>query len=399
MDVKGRDRGPRIRNLEDLADVNASRVLVRLDLAGLGSVVEATADFRLLGAYSTIDWLLERGARVAIAAHDGVPQDIETSHRSLSTFKKMMERVLGLSVVVADGCLGDPVRTALDSLRPRSVLLLENLLTQPGEAAGDSNFADLLRSPFSHYVNDAFAASHLPWASMVRVPERMARDRVAAGRGMQTEIDALSCLMNRPDKPFVAVVAGRCLMTNLGSVERLLDRSDRLVCGGDVALAMLALRGCGVGWACLDDRCLTVAAHAVSMAADRGSELVLPTDLMVEGFERPVAVADVAAEARVLDLGPVSIERLQKVIEEAQTVFWYGNMAPTVGAGDGESDRAVATALGRARGYSVAAGYETVARIGDQTVIDGISHLASGGPAALALIGGDSLPALRALEI
>ncbi len=381
----------KLRCLEDLADVDGARVLVRTDLRDLGTVMSPADDFRLLGTLSTVDWLLEHGARVAVCS---TVQDAG----SLRSAVELIRKVWGMDVQFVADALDGSVSTKLGSTANRAVLLLENLATHPGEATGDDTFARRLMQPFTHFVADGFAAVCERSASVATVPSMLPRDRVAAGRSMQVEVDALACLMNRADRPFVSVVAGRCLKTKLSAVERLLERSDRLVCGGDVALALLSVGGHDVGRSCLDDACLDAAARVRDQAAAGSVELVLPVDLVVEGHPEPRPVQEVAPEAHVLDMGPRSLEQATAAVSDAHTAFWYGQMAPSDGTADPASDHAVARAMGEVYGYSVTAGMEVLTRLAGTDLAGRLSHVASGGQAALALIGGERLPGLVPLE-
>jgi len=381
----------KLRCLEDLADLDGARVLVRTDLRDLGTVISPADDFRVLGTLSTVDWLLEHGSRVAVCS-------TLRDAGSLQTVAEVLRKVWSVDVQFVADALDESVSTKLGSMARRAVLLLENLATHPGEATGDDGFARRLMEPFTHFVADGFAATCERSASVETVPTMMPRDRVAAGRSMQVEVDALACLMNREDRPFVAVVAGRCLKTKLSAVERLLDRSDRVVCGGDVALALLSVGGHDVGRSCLDDACLDAAARVRDRAAAGSVELVLPVDLVVEGHPEPRPVAEVVPEAHVLDIGPRSLERAAAAISDARTAFWYGQMAPSDGSTDPASDRAVARAMGEVNGYSVTAGMEVLTRLAGTDLAARLSHVASGGQAALAFIGGERLPGLVPLE-
>jgi phosphoglycerate kinase len=380
-----------LRCLEDLADVDGARVLVRTDLRDLGTVMSPADDFRLLGTLSTVGWLQAHGARVAVCS--SIPEG-----ESLRSTVTVLRKVWSMDVQFVDDALDESMATKLSSMPDHGVLLLENLAVHSGEASGDDAFARRLMDPFTHYVSDGFAVTCERTASVETVPAMLPRDRAVAGRSMQVEVDALVCLMNREDRPFVAVVAGRCLETKLSAVTRLLERSDRLVCGGDVALAMLSVGGHDVGRSCLDDACLDAATRVREQAAARSVELVLPVDLVVEGHAEPLPVGDVAPDAHVLDVGPRTLAAAAAAVSNAHTAFWYGQMAPSGGSADPASDHAVARAMGEVPGYSVTAGMEMLSRLAGTDLAARISHVATGGQAALAFIGGERLPGLVPLE-
>jgi phosphoglycerate kinase len=380
-----------LRGLEDLDELEGARVLVRTDLRQLGAVMPPSEDFRLLGTLSTLDWLRERGASVALCST--VPGE-----DTLQPTVELLRAVWGMDVQLVQDALAGNLPTRLESLSGRGVLLLENLASHDDELRGDEEFARRLMAPFTHYVSDGFASCHERHASVAVIPAMLPEDRAAAGRSLQVEVDALTCLMNREDRPFVTVVAGRCLQHKLSAVERLLERSDRLVCGGDVALAMLSVDGHDVGRSCLDATCLDAARKVRERAAAGAVQLVVPVDLFVEGHDRPLPVAEVDPEARVLDVGPRSLEAAATALDGAHTAFWYGQMAPSDGRSDPASDHAVARAMTGVHGYSVSAGMEILSRLAGTDLAQHISHVASGGQAALAYIGGERLPGLVPLE-
>jgi phosphoglycerate kinase len=161
---------------------------------------------------------------------------------------------------------------------------------------------------------------------------------------------------------------------------------------------MLSVGGHDVGRSCLDDACLDAAARVREQAAARSVELVLPVDLVVEGHAEPLPVGDVAPDARVLDVGPRTLAAAAAAVSNAHTAFWYGQMAPSGGSADPASDHAVARAMGEVPGYSVTAGMEMLSRLAGTDLAARISHVASGGQAALAFIGGERLPGLVPLE-
>lgn len=381
----------KLRCLEDLAELDGARVLVRTDLRDLGAAMSPADDFRLLGTLSTVDWLQERGARVAVCS-------TLRDAASLRSAAEVLRKVWSMDVQFMPDALDASVPTVLGSMAGRAVLLLENLAFHPEEATGEDAFARRLMEPFTHFVSDSFAATCDRAASVETIPAMLARDRVAAGRSMQVEVDALACLMNRDDRPFVSVVAGRCLKTKLSAVERLVERSDRVVCGGDVGLALLSVGGHDLGGSCLDDACLDAAIRVRDQAAAGSVELVLPVDLAVEGHPEPRPVEEVPPEAHVVDIGPRSLERAAAVLSDAHTAFWYGQMAPSDGTDDPASDHAVARAMGEVHGYSVTAGMEILMRLAGTGLARRLSHVSSGGQAALSFIGGERLPGLVPLE-
>lgn len=384
----------RVRCLEDLTALEGARVLLRIDLERFGEISAPVDDPRFLGTFTTVDWLLERGARIVMcAAQEDLPGP------SMAGFSNPLASVLGRAVEVLPVGVGEPVAAALAEQPPDRLLLLGNLAAEPGGAGGHAAFSDRLAVLFSHYVDDAFAAAHLESELVKEVATRFPDGRRAIGRAMQTEVDALACLMNRPDRPNVAVLGGRVTARRLAAARALTARTDRFGAVGELGLALAAARGtsqvCGADHPDLEASVVRL----LQLARELDVELVLPSDVRVGRARRAVAVDRLTSSSRPVDVGPATLEAVRSLFHDAETAFWCGTttIGDDLGASRG-GDKALARALGSVPGFSVVAGLETADRVGGFRRLGGVSHVVSGCEAALAFIAGERLPGLAIME-
>lgn len=386
--------------LADLDGIEGARVLTRLDLNVPIADGEVQDDTRIVAALPTLDWLSERASVIAACSHLGKAKGAPDPAYSLAPVAPVLAEALGREVRFVEDCLDETIATA----EPGTLLLLENLRFHPGEKADDPDFAARLTAPFTHYVNDAFGTAHRAHASVSAAPRRFAHGKKAAGFLMEREVAALSRVVTDPEQPFVAVVGGAKISTKTAPLEALLDRVQTLLIGGGMANTFLKAQGHRIGRSLVEDEMLATARAVMDKAAERGIELLIPTDVVVaDGLDNPARVEVVAADAipadlMVVDLGPRSRERCASALAGAKTVFWNGPMGVFEVDAFAKGTLAIATAMAESSGFTVVGGGESVLAIRRAGVVDRIGHVSTGGGASLSFLTGDMLPALAALE-
>jgi phosphoglycerate kinase len=387
----------------DLGHLNGRRVFVRVDfnvpLASAGEVLDAT---RLQEALPTIRELTAAGAKLLLASHCGRPKGAPDPKYSLRPVAAKLAELLGRPVRFAEDCVGEAAEKAAAELAPGEVVLLENLRFHAGETRNDPAFADQLAALAEVYVDDAFGAAHRAHASVVGVPERLARK--AAGRLLEKEVHALGRLLGEPERPFVVLLGGAKIEDKIETLENLLPRLNVLLLGGGMANTFLAALGNDLAASLFEADKAEVARDILRRAKDLGIQVLLPTDVVVTddlanpGRVETVAVDRVPAGTKAVDVGPATREAFAAAIAQARTLFWNGPLGvfekPPFDAGT----RAVAEALARCPGFSVIGGGETVAAVHQAGVTDRIGHVSTGGGASLELLAGKILPGVAVLS-
>jgi phosphoglycerate kinase len=389
-----------VRTLADLGDLEGKRVLVRVDFnVPLDNGVVAD-DTRIRAALPTIDELRRRGARVVLVSHLGRPKDREPE-LSLRPAANRLAELTGADVTLAPGVVGDDVSAFVDNLSPGDILVLENIRYGPGETANDSELAAALARLGDVYVNDAFGAAHRAHASTEGVA-RLLPER-AAGLLLQSEVSALSGVLEDPARPLVAVLGGAKVSDKIAVIDRFREVADTLLIGGAMCFPFFAASGHSVGASLCAAEDVELARSTLQSDADARARLELPGDLVIAGRmeadadSKTIDGVDVPDDWMGLDIGPRTAQAYAETIAGAGTVFWNGPMGAFELEPFAAGTRAVAQAVADAPGTTIVGGGDSAAALQRFGLADQVTHLSTGGGASLELIEGKKLPGVEAL--
>jgi phosphoglycerate kinase len=383
------------------ADVSGKRVLLRNDFNVPIEDGRITDDLRLRAALPTLRWLLERRARVVSCSHLGRPKGKWDERYTLEPVAAALGKLLGKEVTFIDDVVGERARAAAAALPDGEVLLLQNLRFEPGEEAGDPEFADRLAALGEVYADDAFGAAHRAHASVVGVAERLP---AYAGFLLAGEVRELKGLLEEPQRPFVALLGGSKVSDKLEVLGNLVDRVDKLLIGGGMCFTLLAAEGYEVGDSLVERDQLGAVRDLTSRARDQGVGILLPTDVEVaDAFDRDAAHRTVPSSGIQpgwlgLDIGPRTAQAFAAEIQSARTVFWNGPMGVFEWPAFAHGTRVVAEAVASTGAYTVVGGGDSAAALAQAGLADRVDHLSTGGGASLELLEGKTLPGVAAIR-
>jgi len=378
-------------------DLRDKRVLIREDLNVPVQNGVVTSDARIRASLPTIRHALEQNARVFILSHLGRPQEGKYDE-SLS---------LAPVAVRLSELLGKPVQLRKDWLdgvdcQPGHAVLCENVRFNKGEKKDDEKLARKMAALCDVFVMDAFGTAHRAEASTHGVAKFA--QVASAGPLLVGELEALERALEKPARPLVAIVGGSKVSTKLTVLESLLERVDKLIVGGGIANTFLAATGVGVGKSLHEAEMLDVARRLMAKAKERGTEIPLPTDVVVAKEFAATAHADVRTihdvrgDEMILDIGPDTADRFAELLQSAGTIVWNGPVGVFEFEQFGEGTRTIANAIDRSKAFSLAGGGDTLAAIEKYNIEDGISYISTGGGAFLEFVEGKTLPAVAMLE-
>jgi len=381
-------------------DLKGKTALVRVDFnVPRDKSGNITDDTRIRAAIPTLEALLRAGARPVCLTHLGRPDGEVHEDARVDAIGVRLGELMGRTILKLDESTGPAVRAAIHAAPQDQIVLLENVRFHPGETKGDPALARAFADLGDVFVNDAFGASHRAHASVSGIAAYLPS---AAGLLLEAEVQAFDRVLNQPARPFVAILGGAKVSDKLSVIENLLDKVDALLVGGGMAYTFLAAQGHSVGKSLVELDRLDTCKQALAKAAAKGVQLMLPSDHVVADrfaadAHAEVCGIDIPADRMALDIGPKTQARYAEAIEAAHTVVWNGPMGVFEMEAFRAGTAAVGHALGRAQGYTVVGGGDSVAAIALLGLESAVDHISTGGGASLELLEGKVLPGIAAL--
>ncbi|MSQ13929.1 MAG: phosphoglycerate kinase [Dehalococcoidia bacterium] len=400
-----------IKTLKDV-QVAGKRVLVRVDYNVINSEGGPVASLsRLRASLPTIAYLVQHNAKVVLCSHLGRPGGKMVEGWSLLPVRNELQKLLGMSVAFAGDCVGPVAQTAVATLKPGQVLLLENVRFHPGDEKNSPDFARDLASLADLFVEDGFGVVHRSHASTVGVAQHLPS---VAGLLLEKELAMLSHVLDNPRRPLVAIMGGAKISDKVAVVESLLNRVDALAIGGGMAATFFRAKGWATGASLVEADAIPFAGKAMQQAQARGVKLLLPTDVVVTllpasakdpsklkgDVATQVVPADhVPAGCAIVDVGPATIEAFSAELRRAKTVFWNGPMGIFEVPAFSHGTRKLVDELTGLKDVTTIVGGGSTAEVVEALGVEGrFSHVSTGGGATLECLAGQELPGVAALK-
>lgn len=388
-------------------EIAGKRIFLRCDLNVPIRDGAITDDGRIRASLPTINFLLDGGASIIIGAHLGRPKGEVNPALSLAPVAKRLGELLGREIQFSGQVIGDSVVATANNLRAGQVFLLENLRFISAETSKDGNergeFARKIAALVEGYVGDGFGAVHRKHASVFDLPKLLPH---APGFLISAEVEILKKLTHSPLRPYGVVLGGAKVSEKIGVISNLIEKVDLLAIGGGMAFTFLAAQGRDIGNSLVERDLIESVKELISRAAEKGVELLLPTDIVVgatfsaDATPTLVDVGSIPKDQMGMDIGPVSAETFSRAIMRCQTVFWNGPMGvfefPNFAAGT----KVIAEALTKVAGISVVGGGDSAAAVRALGFADSdFGYISTGGGASLEYLEGKELPGLQALDL
>jgi len=405
-----------------VADINVKgkRVLMRVDFnVPQDDQGNITSDDRIVKALPTIKKVLDGGASLILMSHLGRPEGKRDEAYTLAPVAKRLSELLGKPVVFANDCIGPDVQAKANALKAGDVLLLENLRFHKEETIKDKaakedeqlrkakdGFAQQLADLADIYVDDAFGTAHRDNASMYTVPVLMKGKLRVTGFLVEKELKFLGDTVQKPKRPFVAILGGAKVSDKLGVIENLLDKVDMILIGGAMAFTFLKAKGQSIGESLCEDDFLDKANELLKRAEDVGHEIVLQVDAVIAqevkaGAPHKVVKGSIDEGWRGLDIGPETQKLFAEKILKAKTIVWNGPMGVFEMPPFDEGTKAVAIAVAKATekgARSVIGGGDSASAIKKLGLENKVSHVSTGGGASLEFLEGKKFKCIEILD-
>jgi phosphoglycerate kinase len=422
-----------IRNI----DIKNKTVLLRaeLDAPLTADGKKVMSDFRLLNNVPTIRALLNADCRIVIIGKLGRPNNQVNPKMSLAPVATRLEKLLNHPITFVDDCIGEKVSKTTANLKPKQIVMLENIRFHKGEDDNDEDFAKALAAD-SHaqvFVQDCFASAHHIGASMDAVTHYLPS---VAGLSIEKEVDTITSVMQEPKRPLMAIIGGAKVADKIEILDRFIEIADFVAIGGALANPFFVAQGIEIGNSMYDESELKVAKTVLKRAAAEAKKrpfvFSMPHDVIVSEWvdkTAPTRLVDVGsnsfaditaypkrvstkatkvqAKERILDIGPFSAAFIAGGVQLAKTVVWNGTMGVTetpslqgpIGPTAHGTETVIEALLGELghKPFVVVGGGDTVGYIETRGLIKAFGHVSTGGGASLELMAGHKLPGIEAL--
>ena len=393
-------------HLEEL-EVKGKRVFLRCDLNVPLKDGVIKDDGRIRASLPTIQFLLDQGASLVIAAHLGRPKGEAKPELSLAPVATRLGELLGMPIKFATAVTGPEVTAAANSLIPGEILLLENIRFSAAETSKEESERSVLASELAKladaYVGDGFGAVHRKHASVYDLPKLLPN---AAGYLVSAEVEVLKKLTQNPDRPYGVVLGGAKVSDKIGVIANLIEKVNVIAIGGGMLFTFLAAQGKEIGTSLVEVDLIPTVKELLDRAKANGVELLLPTDILVApafAADSPATLVSadaIPADQMGLDIGPETAAAFAKAITGCKTVFWNGPMGVFEFAAFSGGTKEVASALTKVAGLCVVGGGDSAAAVRALGFADSdFGYISTGGGASLEYLEGKELPGLVALGI
>ena len=382
-------------------------VLMRVDFnVPLDADLNITDDTRIVTAIPTIRKVLSDGGALILMTHIGRPKGKVVDKYSVKHIVPYLSQLLETEVKFPGDCIGSSVEKMAKALKPREVMMLENLRFYPEEEENDEGFAKKLAKLGDVYIMNAFGTAHRAHASTYMIAKSFPEDKML-GYLIESEINNINRVLNKGERPFTAIIGGSKVSTKIDIIRALISKVDNLIIGGGIAFTFIKAMGGKVGDSLVEEDYLDVAKEIIEKAAKSNVKLVLPTDcLIADKFDKNAQIKHVKINAipdgwMGLDIGIKSAETFKKVIENSKTILWNGPMG--VFEFDHFCNGTIKIALATARStdfgaFSLVGGGDSIAALNKYGLAHKISYVSTAGGALLEYIEGRELPSLRAIK-
>ena len=386
-------------------DLKNKLILVRVDLnlPVVNGVVQD--ETRLQSVLPTIQEIIKKGGKVVLCSHFGRPNGEYNKKYSLKPLIEPLSKALNCPIDFSPTCIGPEAEELKNNLKEGQTLLLENLRFHKGEEANDKDFSKELTLGIDYFVNDAFSCSHRKHSSTVGVTNFLPS---FMGTHLEKEIKALEGVLNNPNKPVAAIIGGSKVSTKIDVINFLLKKMDIIIIGGAMANTFVAAKGLDVGKSLFEKECIDLAKELIEKSQNNNCNLILPTDFIVsknlkKNAEYTTANFDsLPHNMMALDIGPKSIELINKNINNCKTILWNGPLGAfetyPFDKGTNKVASHVSSLTKQKKILSVAGGGDTVSALNNAKVLNDFSYVSTAGGAFLEWLEGKVLPGIEPIS-
>ena len=392
-----------MKYIKDLENLNGKRVLLRLDLnvpLKKGIITDQTRINKIL---PVIEFLIKKNSKIIVISHVGRPNGKINEDLSLKPICENLEKKINQKVNLIKDDILELKREDLFNDSKEQIIFLENIRFYEEEELNDTSFSKHLSKLADIFVNDAFSCSHRAHASVSKITEFLPS---YAGLQLESEIKALKKVSTEIKKPVTCIIGGSKISTKIGIIKNFIPKFDNIIIVGGMANTILNYFGKPVGKSIKEDDCNSIIDNIFETAKKYSCKIVYPMDVAVgKSFQDKSKIKElneVNKDDYILDIGPKTINKIQNIIEDSETILWNGPAGyfenPSFALGSYEIAKKIVEKSKNNLIYSIAGGGDTVAVLNQINVINNFNFVSTAGGAFLEYLEGRELPGIKALN-
>ena len=382
-------------------DVSNKRVLVRCDYnVPLDKDGNITDNRRIVQSLNTIKYLIDHDAKVIICSHLGRPKGERKKEFSLQPVASELSRLLEKEVILSDDIIGENVKNLISNMKNGDVILLENIRFDAREEKNDEEFSKELSSLADIFVNDAFGTAHRAHSSTAGVASFLP---AVSGFLIEKELNFLGEKLENPERPFVAILGGKKVSDKIGVINNLLDKVDTLMIGGAMAFTFIKAQGYNVGDSICELDKLDLAKELMEKARQKNVKFMLPVDTKIgkefkeDTESKTVLSTEIPDGWSGFDMGEKAINEYKEELKKAKTVMWNGPIGLFEFEQFAKGTNEIAKCMAEIDAITIIGGGDSSAAVEKIGLADKMTHISTGGGAALEFLEGKKLPGVECL--
>ena len=361
-------------------------------------------DFRIKESLKTIKYCLEEGASIVLISHLGRPKGKNIQSLSLDPIAFLLEDLLDVDIMFSNDCISEDSISLSTQMEPGEIHLLENLRFYNEEIENNIDFSQKLSLHGNVFINDAFATCHRSHASNVGI-SKFIKDK-SLGFLVEKELKNIDKSINRASKPSALILGGAKVVDKIEFIESMIEKNDFILVGGAMAFSFLKAMGKNIGGQLIDNENIIIAKRLIEYADSQNVKIILPTDFVCaknlsgESSWRISSIENIKNDEFGYDIGPETSMNFQMILSEAKTIIWNGPLGVTEIPAFSTGTQAVASTVidqTNSGALSIIGGGDTASALKSYGLINGFTHISTGGGAFLHLLSDKVLPGIESI--
>lgn len=393
-----------MRSIINEKNLSNKRILLRLDLNVPLEKAYITDTTRIDKILPTLNFLIKENAKIIILSHVGRPKGKIVKELSLEPIRKELQNKLGKKVkLISENIKKIKIKSFLNNFNNDEILILENIRFYSEEEQNDNKFAELLSNLGDIYVNEAFSCSHRPHASINKIPKFLPS---FSGLQLDLEVNALNKIISEITKPITCIIGGSKISTKINVIKNLIPKFDNIIIVGGMANNFIEYFGNNIGKSIKEKNCDKIVKEIISLAKKEKCKITYPEDALVSkdlnGSAQEKELSEIFSDDMILDIGPKTIEKITKIIDNSKTILWNGPAGyfenPNFASGSIQIAKKIIENNKANKIFSVAGGGDTVSLLNNLNAVNEFNFVSTAGGAFLEYLEGKNLPGITALN-